>query len=602
MIEPLERRLLLADAARHGLLAEYFDNADLSGRSVRRLDRNINFNWSYQAPDSAINADTFSARWQGRFIAPKTQTFTFFTTTDDGVRLYLDGRLLINRWTAQRESQYTAAATLVRGQSYDLRLEYFDRTGGAVARLQFASRSISRQLIPTSRLFAQTPIVQDPPDEPAPTPAPEPAPTPAPVPASAAPLRVSGRGFVDAAGKPFFWTSDTAWHLFRRLSIQQADQYLQDRADKGFNVIQALIDLTPGFPNYYGQAPLISNDPARFNPAYFQTMDAMVDKAASLGLVMAIAPMSTGAFEDGAFSVAAAFNYGRFLGQRYRGKPVVWMMGMDTDPTLARNGPAVSRSLAAGIAAGAADGDPSTVLITFMAPFNASSAKWFQNENWLDFNYIQSGHHLRDTWKLIAQDRARTPIKPTLDGETTFEDIPDGLRPGASRLTDVEGRIMRYWAAFAGAAGVSYGHNDIWQFYSAGASPMLQARGDWRQALDAPGAQQIRFLRQIMESRGLGTQTPDQTFLLSDGGAGADHQQALRAGDSTWAMVYTPRGGAVRVDLSRLKARHVKASWFNPRTGQTTVAATVSTSSSQTFVPARSGYGQDWVLLLDRVD
>ena len=89
-------------------------------------------------------------------------------------------------------------------------------------------------------------------------------------------------------GKPFFWLGDTAWELFHRLTKEEADYYLKRRAEQGFTVIQAVAlaefdGLTQ--PNQYGQLPLKNNDPTQPNELYFQHVDYVINKAASLGMM-----------------------------------------------------------------------------------------------------------------------------------------------------------------------------------------------------------------------------------------------------------------------------------------------------------------------------
>src|SRR6185436_19422079 len=81
-----------------GLTATFFDNRDFTGPSITRIDPTINFNWANASPDAAIAADTFSARWTGRIQPRYTETYTFTTTSDDGVRLWVNGQLLIDQW------------------------------------------------------------------------------------------------------------------------------------------------------------------------------------------------------------------------------------------------------------------------------------------------------------------------------------------------------------------------------------------------------------------------------------------------------------------------------------------------------------------------
>src|SRR5512134_1977808 len=114
------------------------------------------------------------------------------------------------------------------------------------------------------------------------------------------PLKVSpdGRHFVDRKGAPFFWLGDTAWPLFTQYSKEQAEAYLQNRAAKGFTVIQGVLVWGHGsgmeqkspLANPQGQKPWLDDDPRTPNPAYFEHVDHLVDVANRHGLVLAMLP------------------------------------------------------------------------------------------------------------------------------------------------------------------------------------------------------------------------------------------------------------------------------------------------------------------------
>src|SRR5262249_7930466 len=119
-----------------GLAATYFDNIDFTGATVSRTDATLNFNWGSGSPAAGIGADTFSARWTGQVLAVESGNYRFQTSSDDGVRLWVNGQLLINNWTNHAPTTSTSAAVaLTAGQKYDIRLEYFENTGGAVMKL-----------------------------------------------------------------------------------------------------------------------------------------------------------------------------------------------------------------------------------------------------------------------------------------------------------------------------------------------------------------------------------------------------------------------------------------------------------------------------------
>src|SRR5262249_114014 len=116
-------------------------------------------------------------------------------------------------------------------------------------------------------------------------------------------------------GKPFFYLGDTAWELFHRLSREEASQYLTNRGQKGFTVIQAVVLAQLGgltVPNPYGDLPLIDGDPAKPNEAYFRHVDFIVNKAEELGLFVGMLPTwgSHWALGKAAFTKANARQYG----------------------------------------------------------------------------------------------------------------------------------------------------------------------------------------------------------------------------------------------------------------------------------------------------
>jgi hypothetical protein len=134
-----------------GLKAEYFDDQELSRPRLVRYDPMLNFNWGLAAPDPSVNVD-FSARWTGQIEPKYSESYTFFTLADDGVRLWIDGRLLIDKWDDSPPYQQQASMELQGGRKYDIRIEYHDRMAEAAMQLSWASRSQPRQVVPAARL------------------------------------------------------------------------------------------------------------------------------------------------------------------------------------------------------------------------------------------------------------------------------------------------------------------------------------------------------------------------------------------------------------------------------------------------------------------
>jgi VCBS repeat-containing protein len=135
-----------------GLRVTYFDNPDFTGTSVTRFDPTIDFNWAGGSPDPSIGADTFSARWRGEVRPQYGETYTFHTTSDDGVRLWVDGTLVLDNWTDHPSTVNTATITLAAGQWYPIRMELYENAGVAVAKLEWSSTSQARQVVPRARL------------------------------------------------------------------------------------------------------------------------------------------------------------------------------------------------------------------------------------------------------------------------------------------------------------------------------------------------------------------------------------------------------------------------------------------------------------------
>jgi hypothetical protein len=103
-----------------GLAVTYYDNQDFTGHSISRIDPQVNFSWNTGSPDSAIGVDSFSARWVGQVQAQRSEIYTFHATADDGVRLWVDGQLLIDQWKNQGPTEYSGSIGLTAGQKYDI--------------------------------------------------------------------------------------------------------------------------------------------------------------------------------------------------------------------------------------------------------------------------------------------------------------------------------------------------------------------------------------------------------------------------------------------------------------------------------------------------
>jgi len=421
------------------------------------------------------------------------------------------------------------------------------------------------------------------------------------------------RFLMTADGAPFFWLADTAWELFHRLDREQAGTYLRNRAERGFTVVQAVVlaELDGlNDPNPYGHRPLLDNDPARPNPAYFEHVDWIVNRANALGIRIGMLPTWGDKWNKKwgvgpeVFTPASAETYGEFLGRRYREAGIIWILGGDR-PVESD----LHREIIKAMAKGLRRGDGGTHLITFHPSGGSGSAQYFHNEDWLDFNMRQNGHVTEFTGRYdqTRVDYDRTPVKPVLDGEPIYEDHPvsfDAGKLGHSIAADV--RRPLYWNLFNGAFGHTYGHHSVWQMWAPPRKPINNPLMPWNEAILQPGADQMRHGRALMESRPFLSRVPDPDVVVTDRvptsvpGTGRYHFAATRDASGACAMVYAPVGRPFTVRLSKVGGDRIKAWWFNPRNGKARAIGTFRNDGGErTFTPPDAGEHLDWVLVLD---
>ena len=147
----------VAGGSGNGLSATYYDNLDFTGTTVTRVDPTIDFNWGTGSPAAGIGVDTFSARWTGQVEPPVSGAYTFYTQSDDGVRLWVNGQPVIDNWTDHASVENSGTIALTAGVRYDIRMEFYENGGNALARLSWSSgTSVPKAVVPSSRLFPTT--------------------------------------------------------------------------------------------------------------------------------------------------------------------------------------------------------------------------------------------------------------------------------------------------------------------------------------------------------------------------------------------------------------------------------------------------------------
>lgn len=434
-------------------------------------------------------------------------------------------------------------------------------------------------------------------------------------------LKVSdnGRYLMKENGDPFFWLGDTGWLLFAKLNREEAEKYLEDRRQKGFNVILVMVLHGLGIVNAYGDSALINKnvatpktttgnaftDTAQYD--YWDHVDYIIDQAAKKGIYMALVPVWGSNVKAGWVSENQAAAYAKWLAERYKNKPnIIWVNGGDIKGSDSMNvwktiGNTINQT------------DPNH-LITFHPFGRTTSSQWFHNEPWLDFNMFQSGHRSYDldtsanehrfgpdNYKFVLMDYSKKPIKPTLDGEPSYEQIPYGLHDTTKpRWTDKDVRRYGYWEVFAGGAGYTYGDNSVMQMHKpTDKESAYGAKAYWYDAINDPGAGQMIYLKKLMLSKPYFERVPDQTLIAGEQGEKYNYIAATRGKD--YAFIYDYTGRTFEVNMGKINGAAVKASWYNPRDGKQTVIGNFTNKGVAKFdPPGKEKEGNDWVLILEK--
>ncbi len=139
-----------------GLLGAYYSNQPMTYTNpptLVRTDAVVNFNWGTGSPDPSISSDHFTVRWTGSVQPEFSEPYTFYTTTDDGVRLWVNGQLIVDEWVDQGATEWNGTLSLVSGKKYPITMEYYEDAGNAEATLSWSSPSTVKAIIPQSQLY-----------------------------------------------------------------------------------------------------------------------------------------------------------------------------------------------------------------------------------------------------------------------------------------------------------------------------------------------------------------------------------------------------------------------------------------------------------------
>jgi hypothetical protein len=398
-------------------------------------------------------------------------------------------------------------------------------------------------------------------------------------------LEVSENGrYLKNGDKPFFWMGNTSWLMPERLNRDEVEYFLDTERKNGYNVEQ--IQVVNSIPTYnvFGQ----SSFPDGFNfkninrqgvYGYWDHLDYIIHTAENNGIYIGMVCIWGSNISGQRINVKQAEAYAAFLANRYKDVPnIIWIMGGDIPGNIH---PEIYEAMAKTIRS-----IDKNHLMTFHPRGRTTSAKWFNDAEWLDFNMFQSGHRRygqrngdgdytiqdnteEDNWRYVDLSYSLKPVKPVLDGEPSYENIPQGLHDVTQPLwKDNDVRRYAYWSVFAGSCGHTYGHNAIMQMMRPGLLASYGCNEAWYDALKDPGYLQMKYLKQLMLMFPYFERVPDQSIISGQNGERYDRAIATRGND--YLLVYNYSGRPMDIDLTKISGAKKNVWWFNPSDGKMT--------------------------------
>lgn len=426
-------------------------------------------------------------------------------------------------------------------------------------------------------------------------------------------LKVSDNGtyLQHENGKPFFWLGETGWLLPERLDRAEAQYYLNGCKDAGYNVVQVqTINDVPAI-NIYGQMSHPDgwdfsniNKPGVYG--YWDHMDYIIKQAEKNGIYIAMVPIWGGLVKQGLMSVDDAKAYGKFLAERYKDSPnIIWVMGGDIQGDI---NPDQWNAMATTIKS-----IDKNHLMSYHPFGRTSSTRWFHDADWLDFNMFQSGHRrydqvkgdgddraqasqAEDNWRYVEEGLSRSPRKPIFDAEPSYEEIPQGLHDPSQpwwKAPDV--RRYAYWDVFAGAMGHTYGHNSIMQMMKPGSMPAYGAKKTWYDAMEDPGFNQMKYLKNLILAFPYMERIPDQSVIAGENGNRYERLIATRGDD--YLLVYNYTNRPMEIDLTKISGKKKNAWWFDPTDGSLQYIGEFDSKVTPFKYDGANGAGNDRVLI-----
>lgn len=379
-----------------------------------------------------------------------------------------------------------------------------------------------------------------------------------------------------ANGKPFFWLGDTGWLLPQRLDRNEVAYYLKKCHDAGYNMVQVQVLNDVPSINLYGQ---VSNphgwDMTKADPdgvySYWDHLDYIVKTAADNGIYVGMVAIWGTQVQDGRINAAQAKAYGQFLAKRYKDCPnIIWIMGGDIKGDIH---PEVWNAMATAIKA-----IDRNHLMSYHPRGRYTSARWWSKAPRVGLPHVPE--RPSQVWSAHGQRRLSHPRQyrggqldvcrldmgawargnPSSTMSRAMRTFRSGLHdPNEERWQDYDVRRYAYWSVFAGSFGHTYGHNAIMQMLKPGYITGYGSNGmekSWYTALNDPGYNQMRFVKDLMLSFPYFERVPDQTIIAGRNGKHNDRLIATRGND--YLMVYDYNSDPMPADMRKISGAKKK--------------------------------------------
>ena len=439
-------------------------------------------------------------------------------------------------------------------------------------------------------------------------------------------------------GEPFFWLGGTTWGMSEWLTREEVDYYLDNRKEKGFNLVQISlfwgkrvddpVNFSINPPNAYGFQAFVEveGEPDSSQPCiieggtpqspndYWDHVEYIIQAAEKRDMIVALLPVwgrryvnaSHTGFSQNVFSSLQMNSYGKFLGQRYKTYAnIIWVMGGDVKADQGGDFLAHYRAMAEGIITGItgklvpwSEESPlwDYALMTYHPDGTPllNSSEWFHNDPWLDFNMIETFQSRSLVYRAVQQDYTiDSPVKPTVMGEPAYEGEckPTGFSTG------VQMRRQAYHSFFGGSAGFTYGAFRDRE----GNGPLFSPNEGWEKLLDMEGANSMKFVKSFCLNHNWPDWIPVHDMILSNFGDSELQKVAVLAESTGECFIYFPDNSILILDLSKHynEAEKILIQWFNPASGDYSDKSQMTVSEKVAYLSPPADWS-DAILILSQ--